>query len=132
MSNGRLECLLRLCTSAGRREGKEGSGEGFIRIVDRKKDLIIVSGFNVYPNEVEDHITTHPDVIEAAAIGVPDPVKGETVKLFVVKSNPALTEKDVIAYCREGLTGYKVPDAVEFKDELPKSAVGKILRKELR
>lgn len=106
--------------------------DGYFYIVDRKKDMILVSGFNVFPNEVEDVAATHEGVLEVAAIGVPHEVSGEIVKLFVVKKDPALTDKDVIAHCKEHLTGYKVPKIVEFKDELPKSNVGKILRRELR
>lgn len=105
---------------------------GFFQIVDRKKDMILVSGFNVYPNEVEDVVVTHPDILEAAAIGVPDEKSGEIVKLFVVRKNDSLDEKEVIAHCRTVLTGYKVPKIVEFREELPKSNVGKILRKDLR
>ncbi len=105
---------------------------GFLRIVDRKKDMIIVSGFNVYPNEIEDVIATHPGVLEVAAIGVPDTRSGETVKVFIVKKDPALTAESVIAHCRESLTGYKVPKQVEFRKELPKTNVGKILRRALR
>lgn len=105
---------------------------GFVFIEDRKKDVIVVSGFNVYPNEVEDVAVSHPGVLEAAAIGVEDPQSGEAVKLFVVKKDPSLTEADVIAHCRAGLTGYKVPHYVEFIDELPKSNVGKVLRRELK
>ncbi|MEK9710957.1 MAG: AMP-binding protein [Thalassolituus sp.] len=108
------------------------SEDGYMKIVDRKKDMIIVSGFNVYPNEVEDVVVGHKDVVEVAAIGIPDEKSSEAVKVFVVRSNPALTEKDVIAYARENLTGYKVPKFVEFRDELPKTNVGKILRRELR
>ncbi len=105
---------------------------GYFEIVDRKKDMILVSGFNVYPNEVEDAIAEHEGVLEAAAIGVPDEKSGEIVKLFVVKKDPNLTQEDIIAYCRSVLTGYKVPKIVEFREELPKSNVGKILRKDLR
>jgi len=105
---------------------------GYFRIVDRKKDMILVSGFNVYPNEVEDVITQMPGVLEAAAVGVPDEKSGETVKLVIVKKNPALTEADVRAYCEANLTGYKRPKVIEFRTDLPKSAVGKILRRELR
>jgi long-chain acyl-CoA synthetase len=108
------------------------SEDGFIRLVDRIKDMIIVSGFNVYPNEIDDIGSQHPGILECAAIGVPNEVSGETVKLFVVKSDPSLTEADVIAHCRANLTAYKVPKEVEFKDELPKTNVGKILRRALR
>ncbi|MCO6187299.1 long-chain-fatty-acid--CoA ligase [Rhizobium sp. L1K21] len=105
---------------------------GYIKIVDRKKDMILVSGFNVFPNEIEEYAVTMPGVLECAAIGVPDEHSGETVKLFVVKSDEAITEADVKAYCAKGLTNYKRPKYVEFRDSLPKSNVGKILRKELR
>ena len=105
---------------------------GLFYIVDRKKDMILVSGFNVYPNEIEDVVAGHPDILEAAAVGVPDEKSGEAVKLFVVKKNPGLTADTVRDYCRESLTGYKVPKHYEFIDEVPKSNVGKILRKELR
>jgi long-chain acyl-CoA synthetase len=105
---------------------------GFVRIVDRKKDMILVSGFNVYPNEIEGILAMHPGVLECAAIGVPDKKSGEAVKLFVVRKDPALTEEAVLKYCREHLTGYKCPRDVEFRTELPKSNVGKILRRELR
>lgn len=108
------------------------SDDGYIKIVDRIKDMIIVSGFNVYPNEIEDEVCRHPDVLEAAVIGVPDSKTGEAVKLFLVKTNPELTIEDVIAFCRKQLTGYKVPRIIEFRDELPKSNVGKILRRELK
>ncbi|MBN9694233.1 MAG: long-chain-fatty-acid--CoA ligase [Zoogloea sp.] len=106
--------------------------DGFVRIVDRKKDMILVSGFNVYPNEVEDVVAGHPGVMEVAALGVPDEHSGEAVKIFVVRKDPSLTAEALIAHCREGLTGYKVPRFVEFRDELPKSNVGKILRRVLR
>ena len=106
--------------------------QGFIFIEDRKKDMIIVSGFNVYPNEVEDVAAAHPGVLEAAAIGVPDERSGEAVKLFVVRRDPDVTVEDVIGHCRQQLTGYKVPRHVEFRDDLPKTNVGKILRRELR
>ena len=106
--------------------------KGFVFIEDRKKDMIIVSGFNVYPNEIED-IAVHMDgIVEAAAIGVPDEKSGEAVKLFLVRSDPAIREEDVIDFCREQLTGYKVPRHIEFRDELPKTNVGKILRRALR
>jgi long-chain acyl-CoA synthetase len=106
--------------------------KGFIRIVDRKKDMILVSGFNVYPNEVEQVVAMHPGVLECAAIGVPDEHSGEVVKLFVVKKDPGLTEQDIIEHCKEQLTGYKRPKYVEFRAELPKTNVGKILRRALR
>ncbi|WP_321788706.1 AMP-binding protein [Paraburkholderia sp. J94] len=105
---------------------------GYIRLIDRKKDMILVSGFNVYPNEIEDVIATHPGVREVAAIGVPDPVQGERVKVFVVRRDATLTADALIQYCRQQLTGYKVPRMVEFRDELPQSTIGKILRRELR
>jgi long-chain acyl-CoA synthetase len=105
---------------------------GYTRIVDRKKDMIIVSGFNVFPNELENVVSMCPGVIECAAVGVQDARQGETIKLFVVRSDPALSEEDVARYCRENLTAYKVPKYIEFRDELPKSNVGKILRRELR
>lgn len=108
------------------------SEDGFFRIVDRKKDMILVSGFNVFPNEVEDVLAGHPKVLECAAIGIPSEKSGEVVKVFVVKKDASLTEEEVIAYSRENLTGYKVPKAVEFREELPKSNVGKILRRMLR
>ena len=106
--------------------------DGFFKIVDRKKDMIIVSGFNVYPNEIEDVLALHPKVLEVAAIGVPDEKSGEAVSLFVVKKDPTLTKEEVIAYCKENLTGYKRPRYIEFMEDLPKSNVGKILRRELR
>ncbi|MEF8698221.1 MAG: long-chain-fatty-acid--CoA ligase FadD [Candidatus Accumulibacter sp. UW26] len=105
---------------------------GFVRIVDRKKDMILVSGFNVYPNEVEDVVALHPGVLEVAAVGVPHDKSGEAVKIFVVRKDPALTAEALVAHCREHLTGYKVPGQVEFRGELPKTNVGKILRRELR
>ncbi|KFN44504.1 long-chain fatty acid--CoA ligase [Arenimonas oryziterrae] len=105
---------------------------GFFFIVDRKKDMILVSGFNVYPNEIEDVIATMPGVLEVAAVGVPDEKSGEAVKVVIVKKDPALTAEQVKAFCRENLTGYKLPKFVEFRTELPKSNVGKILRRELR
>ncbi len=106
--------------------------DGYFQIVDRKKDMILVSGFNVYPNEIEDVVATHPKVLECAAIGIPDEKSGEVVKLFVVKKENSLTEKEVIEHCRQSLTGYKIPKAVEFRTELPKTNVGKILRRKLR
>jgi long-chain acyl-CoA synthetase len=105
---------------------------GFVKIVDRKKDMILVSGFNVYPNEVEGVVAMNPGVLECAAVGVPDAKSGEAVKLFVVKKDEALTADDVLKHCRIHLTGYKMPRDVEFRKELPKSNVGKILRRELR
>ena len=105
---------------------------GYFKIVDRKKDMILVSGFNVYPNEVEDVVTQMPGVLECAAVGIPDAKAGEAVKLVIVRSNPAVTEADVRAYCEANLTGYKRPKLVEFRTELPKTNVGKILRRELR
>ncbi|CAG0990220.1 long-chain acyl-CoA synthetase [Burkholderiales bacterium] len=106
--------------------------QGFVTIVDRKKDMILVSGFNVYPNEIEGVVATHPGVLECAAVGVPDKKSGEAVRLYVVKKEESLSAGDVMKYCREHLTGYKVPRDVLFRDELPKSNVGKILRRELR
>jgi long-chain acyl-CoA synthetase len=106
--------------------------DGYMKIVDRKKDMIIVSGFNVYPNEVEDQIVNHPDVVEVAAIGIPDDKTSEAVKVFIVSSNENLTVADVKAWARKGLTAYKIPRHVEFRDELPKTNVGKVLRRELR
>lgn len=105
---------------------------GFFRVVDRKKDIIVVSGFNVYPNEIEDVVATHPGVAEAAVIGVPDERSGEAVKLFVVRKDPKLTAEDIIRHCKKDLTRYKVPHFVEFRDSLPKTNVGKILRRALR
>jgi long-chain acyl-CoA synthetase len=106
--------------------------QGFFYIVDRKKDMILVSGFNVYPNEIEDVIAQMPEVLEVAAVGVPDDKSGEAVKVVVVKKNPALSVEQIKAFCRENLTGYKQPRYIEFRSELPKSNVGKILRRELR
>ena len=105
---------------------------GYVKIVDRKKDMILVSGFNVYPSEIEEVVSQHPKVLEVAAIGVPDEKSGEVPKLFVVKKDPSLTTEEVLAFAKENLTGYKRPRYVEFMDELPKSNVGKILRKDLR
>ncbi|MEM9129700.1 MAG: AMP-binding protein [Pseudomonadota bacterium] len=107
-------------------------GDGYIRIVDRKKDMVVVSGFNVYPNEIEDVLAAHPAVLEAAVIGVPDGATGEAVKAFIVRGDKDLDSKAVRAYCKEHLTSYKVPKQIEFREELPKSNVGKILRKDLR
>nr|WP_242521721.1 AMP-binding protein [Motiliproteus sp. SC1-56] len=106
--------------------------DGYLRIVDRKKDMIIVSGFNVYPNELEKVIAGHPDIDECAVVGLPDETQGERIKVYVSSRNPELTVKDVRDYCRERLTPYKVPQVVEFRSELPKSAVGKVLRRVLR
>src|SRR5471030_1625642 len=106
--------------------------QGFLRIVDRKKDMILVSGFNVYPNEIEEVVSQHEKVLEVAAIGVESESSGEIVKICVVKKDPSLTSEELLAHCRRMLTGYKVPKIVEFRDELPKSNVGKILRRELR
>jgi long-chain acyl-CoA synthetase len=106
--------------------------DGYIKIVDRKKDMILVSGFNVYPNEVEDVIMTMPKVLEAAVIGIPDEKSGEVVKVFIVRKDPTLTVEEVKAFAKANLTGYKHPKHVEFRDELPKTNVGKILRKDLR
>jgi long-chain acyl-CoA synthetase len=107
--------------------------KGSIKITDRKKDMIVVSGFKVFPNEIEDVVMLHPGVLEVAAIGVPDPKSGEAVKIFVVRKDPALTEQDLMAHCKQHLTGYKVPKAIEFRTEpLPKTNIGKILRRELR
>ena len=105
---------------------------GFYKIIDRKKDMVLVSGFNVYPNEIEDVVSRLEGVLECACVGVPDEKSGEAVKLVIVKKNPALTEAEVRAYCKENLTGYKQPKVVEFRTDLPKSPVGKILRRELR
>jgi long-chain acyl-CoA synthetase len=106
--------------------------QGFFRIVDRKKDMILVSGFNVFPNEIEDVVARMPGVLEAAAVGVPDARAGEAVKLIVVTQDPAVREDDVHAWCAANLTGYKRPKVVEFRSELPKTPVGKVLRRELR
>jgi long-chain acyl-CoA synthetase len=106
--------------------------KGFVRIVDRKKDMILVSGFNVYPNEIEQVAAMHPGVLEVAAVGVPDPHSGEVPKLYVVKKDPALTGEQLLEFCRERLTGYKRPKYVEFRSELPKTPIGKVLRRALR
>ena len=105
---------------------------GYIKIVDRKKDMILVSGFNVYPNEIEQVITTHPGVVECAAVGVPDERSGEAVKVFVVRKDPSLTAEQLMEFCKQNFTGYKKPKYIEFRDELPKTNVGKILRRELK
>jgi long-chain acyl-CoA synthetase len=108
--------------------------DGNLTIVDRIKDLILISGFNVYPAEIEDHILKHPDILDAAAIGVPreGDVGGEQVKLFVISDNPELGEEEVLQFCRQGLTRYKVPSKIEFRASLPRSNVGKVLRRQLR
>ena len=106
--------------------------DGYIKIVDRIKDMIIVSGFNVYPNELEDVCAKHPGVLECAAVGLPSEATGEAIRLYVVKADDALSEDEVIAYMREQVTSYKVPKSIVFKDDLPKTNVGKILRRELR
>ena len=106
--------------------------DGYFKIVDRKKDMILVSGFNVYPNEIEDVIMMHPKVLEVAAIGVKDERSGEVPKVFIVKRDPSLTSEEIIAHCRHNLTGYKIPKYVEFRNDLPKTNVGKILRRQLR
>jgi len=106
--------------------------KGYIKVVDRKKDMILVSGFNVYPNEVEGVIAACPGVLEVGVVGVPEPIVGEAVKAVIVKKDPALTEQDIIKCCRQSLTGYKIPKKIEFRDALPKNNVGKILRRELR
>lgn len=106
--------------------------EGFVKIVDRKKDMILVSGFNVYPNELEDVISQNAKVLECAAVGIPDEKSGEAIKIYVVKKDDSLTKEELIEYCRKNMTSYKVPRLVEFRTELPKTNVGKILRKDLR
>jgi long-chain acyl-CoA synthetase len=110
----------------------EMDADGYLKIVDRKKDMIIVSGFNVFPNEIEDVVAMHPGVLECGAVGVPDEITGEQVKICVVKRDPSLMPKDIIEHCRKHLTGYKVPKFVEFWQEIPKTPVGKVLRRELR
>jgi long-chain acyl-CoA synthetase len=105
---------------------------GWLRIVDRKKDMIIVSGFNIYPNEVEDVVAMHAGVLEVGAVGIADPVCGEIVKIVVVRKDATVTAEQLITHCRRFLTGYKVPQLVQFAESLPKSPIGKILRKELR
>lgn len=105
---------------------------GYTKIVDRKKDMIIVSGFNVFPNELENVVSLCPGVVECAAIGIADDKQGEAIKIFIVKSDPTLTEEQIAEYCKQNLTGYKCPKYIEFRDDLPKTNVGKILRRELR
>jgi long-chain acyl-CoA synthetase len=106
--------------------------DGFVWIEDRKKDMILVSGFNVYPNEIENVVVELDGILEAAAIGIADERSGEVVKIFAVRKDESVTEQDILDHCRENLTGYKRPKYVEFRDELPKTNVGKILRRELR
>jgi long-chain acyl-CoA synthetase len=108
------------------------SADGLTKIVDRKKDMILVSGFNVYPNEVEEVIASHPGVLETAVIGLPDEKSGEAVKAFIVRKDPNLTAEEIVTFCHEQLTNYKIPKQIEFRTELPKTNVGKILRRELR
>ncbi|MGH8475229.1 MAG: AMP-binding enzyme, partial [Methylococcales bacterium] len=106
--------------------------QGYIYLVDRKKDLIIVSGFNVFPNEVEAVVNSHPDVLECGVIGIEDAECGEAVKAFIVKKNPELDEQQLLRHCRERLTPYKVPKSIQFVSDLPKSEIGKVLRRKLR
>jgi long-chain acyl-CoA synthetase len=107
--------------------------DGFLTLIDRKKDMIIASGFNIYPNEIDDILFEHPKVLEACTIGVPDEYRGETVKAFVVcKQGETISEDELIEYCRTKLAAYKVPKKIDFIDELPKTAIGKFLRRELR
>ena len=106
--------------------------DGFFTIVDRKKDMILVSGFNVYPNEIEDAMIHHPQILAVAAVGIANEKSGEAVKLYIVKKDKSLSEKEVLEFAKENLTGYKVPKEIEFRDELPKTNVGKILRRKLR
>lgn len=106
--------------------------DGYIRIVDRKKDMILVSGFNVYPNEIEDVVAAHSGVLESAAVGIPDENSGEVIKLFVVAKDESLDAESLRDWCKKELTAYKVPKVIEFRDELPKTNVGKVLRRQLR
>jgi long-chain acyl-CoA synthetase len=108
------------------------NAKGYVTITDRKKDMILVSGFNVYPNEIESVVATHPGVLECAVVGVPDDKTGEAVKVVIVKKDPNLSRDSVIEHCRRELTAYKIPKYVEFRDSLPKTPIGKILRRELR
>ena len=108
------------------------NAEGYFTITDRKKDMILVSGFNVYPNEIESVVATHPGVLECGVVGVPDEKSGEAVKVVIVKKDPNLTKEAVIEHCKTQLTGYKMPRHVEFRDVLPKTPIGKVLRRELR
>jgi long-chain acyl-CoA synthetase len=110
----------------------EMDARGYVKIVDRKKDMIVVSGFKVFPNEIEEVVANHPGVLECAAVGVPDEKSGEVVMLFVVRRDKNLTKEALAAYCAQLFTGYKRPKYIEFRDELPKTNVGKILRRELR
>ena len=128
------ETRLDLSADGWLRTGDIGAfdAEGFLKILDRKKDMINVSGFKVFPNEVEDVIAQHPGVLEAAVIGVADPQTGQRAKLFAVKRDPALTEADLTQFARDRLAGYKVPKVIVFVDSLPKSNIGKIIRKDLR
>ena len=105
---------------------------GFVRVVDRKKDMILVSGFNVYPSEIEEIVSKHPGVLEVGAVGMPDDKTGEAIKVAVVRKDQDLTAEEVIAFCRQSLTGYKVPRCIEFREELPKTNIGKVLRRALR
>lgn len=132
--NNPLETALSMTADGFFKTGDIGfmDARGYTKIVDRKKDMILVSGFNVYPSEIESVVAAHPGVLECACIGVPDEHTGEAVKLFVVRRDPALTAEILMAYCREQFTGYKKPKTIEFRTELPKSNVGKILRRELR
>jgi len=111
---------------------KKATSPSFFTIVDRLKDMILVSGFNVYPNEIENVLAAHPGILEVGAVGIPDDHSGEVVKIFVVLKDKSLTEDDIKQFCRENFTGYKRPKVIAFVDELPKSNVGKILRRELR
>ena len=110
----------------------EVSDDGYITIVDRKKDMILVSGFNVFPNEIEDWVDHHPDVLESAAIGVPDERTGERIKLFVVSKSGQEPTDSIVKHCKEGLTAYKIPREIVYVEDLPKSIIGKILRRELK
>jgi long-chain acyl-CoA synthetase len=128
------ETRLVLSADGWLRTGDIGAldAQGFLKILDRKKDMINVSGFKVFPNEVEDVVMQHPGVLEAATIGVADERSGQAVKLFVVRRDPALTAEHLTQFCHERLAGYKIPKVIEFVDSLPKSNVGKIIRKDLR
>ncbi len=132
--NNPVETALSMTADGFFKTGDIGimDARGYTKIVDRKKDMILVSGFNVYPSEIESVVAAHPGVLECACIGVPDEQTGEAVKLFVVRRDPNLTEEDLLSYCKEQFTGYKKPRSIEFRTELPKSNVGKILRRELR